>query len=74
MNSGDIGFCERLGHPRGIVLTWENHTVVRVDCEHERCGFADSCELYRRKPVGYRDSGFDNGRSCPSVNPSTMGL
>lgn len=55
-NSGDIGFCPYAGHTGSIVLTWDNNTVVSVECgcgDHKTCGFSAKCELYQRRPVGF---------------------
>lgn len=53
MNSGDIGYCEYEGHSTGMILTWDDHTVIDVDCQHKICGYADRCKLYQKHPVGF---------------------
>lgn len=55
---GDFGYCKLLGHNFGLLRTFEDNTVVSVDCgaygcDHELCGHADVCEVYQRAPVGY---------------------
>lgn len=57
--SGDIGYCKMAGHTMGLIRTWENNIIVSVDCgigdyTHKNCGYADVCEMYQRKPIGYR--------------------
>ena len=52
--SGDVGLCRALGHTSSLIRTWENHTVIDVDCNYKKCGYADICEMYQRMPVGYR--------------------
>lgn len=54
LNSGDVGFCEHDGHTIGMLLTWDDNTVLDVDCQYKTCGFADRCELYQRHPVGFK--------------------
>lgn len=53
LNSGDAGPCKYAGHTIGVLLTWDNHTVVDVDCQYKICGYANQCELYNRHPVGF---------------------
>lgn len=55
-SSGDVGFCPYIGHSCGIILNWDDNTVVSVECscgDHETCGHANECELYQRRPVGF---------------------
>lgn len=54
--SGDLGFCPYVGHSGSVNLTWKDNTVIAVECgfgNHETCGYADKCELYQRRPVGF---------------------
>lgn len=54
--TGDIGPCPYVGHTGCMIITWEDNTVISVDCaggDHETCGYADRCELYQRHPVGF---------------------
>lgn len=51
--SGDIGLCKAVGHTSALIRTWEDETVVSVSCDYKTCGYADSCEMYQRGPVGY---------------------
>lgn len=56
LSSGDFGFCKLAGHTGSVLLTWDNNTVVKVECSlgnHTTCQYATTCELYNRKPVGY---------------------
>ncbi len=54
-SSGNIGFCKLVGHTSSIIIEWDDsNTVIGVDCDHEHCGYATSCELYQRCPVGFR--------------------
>lgn len=56
-SSGDIGYCQLLGHSTGIILTWDNdNNVISVDCNHETCGYSQSCELYQKRPVGFHQT------------------
>ena len=56
-NSGDFGFCPYVGHTGAVLLTWEDDTVVSVECSYgntpETCGCSDKCDLYQRHPVGF---------------------
>lgn len=55
-SSGDTGFCHYTNQNIGIILNWDDNTVTSVDCgsgNHKTCGYADECELYQRRPVGY---------------------
>lgn len=55
-NSGDIGYCAYVGHTGCIELTWDDNTVVSVECEfgdHNTCGYSNECGLYQRRPVGF---------------------
>ena len=55
-SSGDTGFCLYTNQPTGIILNWDDDTVTSVDCgsgNHQTCGYADQCELYQRRPVGF---------------------
>ncbi len=57
--SGDIGFCPYAGHSGSVILIWGDNKVASVECSfgnHESCGYADNCELYQRKPVGFTQS------------------
>ena len=58
--SGDVGFCRALGHTGSLIRTWENCTVIDVDCDHKQCGYADICEMYQRMPVGYCSTPVDS--------------
>ena len=71
LSSGVIGFCKKTNASRGIVITWTNNTVTAVNCEHKTCGYADSCELYQQRPIGYVESFPIMSRS--SENPGTIG-
>ena len=51
--SGDVGYCNRLGHSIGVLIGWENNTVVSLDCQHETCGYSQVCDLYKRHPIGF---------------------
>ncbi len=56
--SGDISYRKLVGHTMGLIRTWENDTIVAIDCgidgyNHKNCGFADTCEMYQQKPIGY---------------------
>lgn len=51
--NGDIGFCEYEGHTIGILVEWEDDTVISVDCPYKTCGYSGSCKLYNRRPIGY---------------------
>jgi hypothetical protein len=56
--SGDTSYCKLVGHTMGLIRTWENDTIVAIDCgidgyNHKNCGFADTCEMYQQKPIGY---------------------
>ena len=51
-----IGYCRYLGHSTGLLITWDGNRVVEVDCDHAKCGYASSCDLYQRHPVGYEES------------------
>lgn len=57
-SSGDLGYCEYVGRTTGITLSWkrfDGHSeVVEVDCYHNKCGMSEQCELYKRRPVGFR--------------------
>lgn len=53
-SNGNVGYCEYLEHTRGITINWHNNIVSSVECEHELCGYADSCPLYQQLPVGYQ--------------------
>ena len=58
IQSGDNGYCRLVGHTAPLLRTWENDTVVSVNCgieghDHTNCGYADVCEMYQRGPVGY---------------------
>lgn len=57
--SGDTGYCRLAGHTAPLLRTWENNTVVSVDCgidgcNYQNCGYANVCEMYQRGPVGYQ--------------------
>lgn len=55
-SSGDTGFCHYVGHSGSIILNWDDDTVVSVECgfgNHETCRYANKCELYQRRPVGF---------------------
>ena len=55
-SSGDTGFCPYVGHSGSIILNWDDDIVVSVECgfgNHETCGYANKCELYQRRPVGF---------------------
>lgn len=57
--SGDVGYCRLVGHTAPLLRTWENDTVVSVECgnnicDYKSCGYAKVCEMYQRGPVGYR--------------------
>lgn len=52
-NSGDVGYCEYIGRPRGLIISWNAHTVIDVNCEYKTCGHASYCKLYKRHPVGF---------------------
>jgi len=52
--SMDAGYCHYLGHVRGIVVAWENNTVVDIDCEYQTCGLSSYCKLYNKHPIGYK--------------------
>ncbi len=55
-SSGDTGFCPYAGHSGSVILTWNDNMVISVECSfgnHETCGYANKCELYQRRPVGY---------------------
>ena len=55
--SGDTGYCELIGHTRGILLTWDDDwNVISIDCEHDSCPYSKQCELYNRRPVGFHQS------------------
>ena len=54
--SADIGFCPLSGHSGSVLLTWEGNTVVAAECsfgDYKTCRFAEKCELYQRRPVGF---------------------
>lgn len=53
--SGDVGFCQAAGHTSAITRKWKDGIVISVDCNHETCGFADECEMYQHKPIGYHN-------------------
>lgn len=52
LSSGNIGYCHEKGSPRAVLIEWNGHEVISVDCEHETCGYADRCKLYQQYPVG----------------------
>ena len=54
-SSGNIGFCRYKNQNIGLIINWTNHTVESVDCEHNTCGYAETCELYQKYPVGYTE-------------------
>lgn len=54
--SGDAGYCHYTKAGRGIEIEWNGATVVSVRCEHEICGYADVCKVYKRHPVGFVQS------------------
>lgn len=54
--SSDIGFCHYAGHTGSVTLTWDNDTVVSIECSfgnHNSCPFVNTCELYQRHPIGF---------------------
>ena len=54
--SADIGFCPLVGYSGSVLLTWNDNSVVSVECsfgDYKTCRFADKCELYQRRPVGF---------------------
>lgn len=51
--SGDVGFCREVGHTSTLVRTWNDRTVISVDCNYKTCGYSDTCDMYQRGPVGY---------------------
>ncbi len=53
MNSGDIGYCPFVGHTDSMIVTWENDTVVDIDCDYRICKHTKTCEMYQRHPVGF---------------------
>lgn len=53
LNSGDVGFCHKVGHTSSMLLTWDDNVVIDIDCPYKTCGFADQCEMYQRHPIGY---------------------
>jgi hypothetical protein len=59
--SGDVGYCMLVGHTSSLVRTWQDGIVTAVSCDHEKCGHADQCEMYRRGAVGYH---FDPSSGC----------
>ena len=52
-SSGDCGYCHYKKVGRGVEIEWLGAKVVAVECEHEICGYADVCEIYKRHPVGF---------------------
>lgn len=55
-NTGDVGFCPYVGHSGGMIITWEDNTVISVECSaenHEVCGYSETCKFYQRHPVGF---------------------
>ena len=54
LSSGDVGYCEKLGKPIGIVISCNDNTVIDLDCDHKTCGYTQICKLYQRHPVGFR--------------------
>lgn len=55
-NSGNIGYCHKVGSTHAVLIEWDGNKVISVDCEHETCGYADRCKLYQQYPVGYVQS------------------
>ena len=53
VQSGDIGYCMALRRTTSLIRTWSKGTVIDADCGYQTCGYADNCEMYLRKPVGY---------------------
>lgn len=54
--SADFGICPYVGHSGSVNLTWDGNTVIAVECSFgnpKTCGYADKCELYQRRPVGF---------------------
>lgn len=56
--SGDIGYCKLVGHTAPLLRTWEDDTVVSVECgidgcDYKNCGYANACQMYQRGPIGY---------------------
>lgn len=54
--SSDLGFCRYAGHSGGVNLTWDDDTVIAVECifgDYKTCGYADNCDLYQKRPVGF---------------------
>ena len=54
--TGDTGFCPYLGSTGLMTITWEDDTVISVDCAVDdcaSCAFSKVCELYQRHPVGF---------------------
>lgn len=54
--SSNLGFCHYAGHSGYVNLTWNGNTVIAVECgfgDPKSCGYADRCELYKKKPVGF---------------------
>ena len=43
MNSGDIGYCPFVGHTDSMIVTWENDTVVDIDCDYRICKHTKTC-------------------------------
>lgn len=63
-NTGDVGFCYFVDRTSSLIRTWDEHrTVISVDCNYKTCGYANSCEMYQRGPVGYQ---FIPSKSCDS--------
>lgn len=51
-STGDAGFCEYLGQPIGILISWEDATVVDLNCDYKVCGQTYKYGLYKRHPIG----------------------
>ncbi len=48
--SGDVGYCKLAGHTAPLLRTWENDTIISVDCgtdgyDYKNCGYANVCEI-----------------------------
>lgn len=53
-NSGDVGYCKYNKQTSSMLLTWDENTVIKVDCDYKTCGYADQCEMYQRHPIGFQ--------------------
>lgn len=56
LSSGSVGYCEKLGKPVGIIISWNDNTVIDLDCDHKTCGYTQICKFYQRYPIGFKQA------------------